>query len=585
MKKILLLLIGFAALTVSAQNIIYVNQNATGNNDGTSWTDAFTDPSSVALSSTTSSGDTVWVATGTYYPTYDYTGDPTPTDPRTKVFGLNGIVLHIYGGFNGTETQLTQRDWIANPTILSGNIGLPGDETDNCYTVFRSDRNFTLDGFTISDGYANGISAGPTRYGGGLYIYSGTHDFVVKNCIIKDNKAHYDGGLYCGLSSSSAPKNVTIENTHFSNNLARWGGTFGFIVSSNTSGAQLNVTLSNCLINNNSTGIFESSTGGSFSGGRFSSTNTANAVEIKIINSTFTKNNDNGSSPSSERSLLEIQGQNINALIYNTIFWDNTINTTETSIGFGSNSAYAPTVSSYNTISKDTLSNLSFVGISTNNTHLNPLFTNPSSNDFTLQSTSQAINTGDTTGISNLIPAIDLNGNSRYVGNSIDLGCYENSCSVLNNITTSLNGTTITATENSAGVTYQWLDCNNNKAIIPNETAQSFTATTNGNYACQITNGCAIDTTACVSITGVGISENSINNQITVYPNPATTKLSIDNVELKISSIMIIDLTGKTVKTVIPANNTIDVSNLIKGIYFLQVQTEKGVINRKFIKA
>ena len=67
----------------------------------------------------------------------------------------------------------------------------------------------------------------------------------------------------------------------------------------------------------------------------------------------------------------------------------------------------------------------------------------------------------------------------------------------------STSGVIISA--NNIGATYQWLDCNNNNSILVNETGQSFTATTNGNFAVELTeNGC-VDTSACVAITTVGI--------------------------------------------------------------------------------
>ena len=62
----------------------------------------------------TVSGDEIWVAAGTYYTTTDY--------DRDKYYELNNPVK-IYGGFNGTETSIEERNWVVNKTILSGNIG------------------------------------------------------------------------------------------------------------------------------------------------------------------------------------------------------------------------------------------------------------------------------------------------------------------------------------------------------------------------------------------------------------------------------------------------------------------------------
>ena len=92
-----------------------------------------------------------------------------------------------------------------------------------------------------------------------------------------------------------------------------------------------------------------------------------------------------------------------------------------------------------------------------------------------------------------------------------------------------------------------------------------------------------ISSTAYRNISTVGISENINDKMVNIYPNPATNQITIDSNE-KIETIAIMDAMGKTVKTIISTNNTIDVSNLTKGIYFLQIQTDKGLASKKFIK-
>jgi len=79
-----------------------------------------------------------------------------------------------------------------------------------------------------------------------------------------------------------------------------------------------------------------------------------------------------------------------------------------------------------------------------------------------------------------------------------------------------------------------------------------------------------------------GIPENQEEN-ILLYPNPTSSILTLNTSE-QINSVNIIDITGKTVKTIASNSNTIDVSDLVKGIYFLQVQTDNGITNNKFIK-
>ncbi len=86
------------------------------------------------------------------------------------------------------------------------------------------------------------------------------------------------------------------------------------------------------------------------------------------------------------------------------------------------------------------------------------------------------------------------------------------------------------------------------------------------------------------SLISIGVNEISIGNSFSVYPNPAKNQLTINNGELKIESINILDITGKSVKRVNKLSNTIDVSDLVKGIYFIQIQTQKGIANSRFIK-
>jgi uncharacterized protein (DUF2141 family) len=88
--------------------------------------------------------------------------------------------------------------------------------------------------------------------------------------------------------------------------------------------------------------------------------------------------------------------------------------------------------------------------------------------------------------------------------------------------------TNLTITTNATGVTYQWIDCNNGNTAIAGETNQSFTATANGNYAVIVTqNGCS-DTSACVAINNVGITENNFGEDLLIYPNPTNGELTID---------------------------------------------------------
>ncbi|QCK16920.1 T9SS type A sorting domain-containing protein [Mangrovivirga cuniculi] len=96
----------------------------------------------------------------------------------------------------------------------------------------------------------------------------------------------------------------------------------------------------------------------------------------------------------------------------------------------------------------------------------------------------------------------------------------------ISDLTTTTDGSTITV--NNTNVTYQWLDCDNDFAVIPGETNQSFTATENGSYAAQLTKNSCVDTTACITISPLGIVQNEFGNDLKVYPNPTDGNFSIE---------------------------------------------------------
>jgi len=105
--------------------------------------------------------------------------------------------VEIYGGFNGTETLRSERDFLKNKTVLSGDIDPDGNNDTN--KIVHADSTITssaiLDGFIITDGYD------------GIYCDSG--DPTIKNCVIADN---HDDGVYCTGSNMSISWSIIKEN-------------------------------------------------------------------------------------------------------------------------------------------------------------------------------------------------------------------------------------------------------------------------------------------------------------------------------------------------------------------------------------
>ncbi|HPD32209.1 MAG TPA: thrombospondin type 3 repeat-containing protein, partial [Phycisphaerae bacterium] len=156
------------------ENVIYVKPQATGLGDGTSWENATTLQAALTAAQ---EHDDIWVAAGTY--------KPSSPSGRAATFQLQNDVS-VYGGFAGIAAEtpatfnLADRDFTTNQTVLSGDIGTVGTQTDNCYHVVTgSGTNSTaiLDGFTIRDGNANG-SATSQKRGGGLYLAAGSPAIV-----------------------------------------------------------------------------------------------------------------------------------------------------------------------------------------------------------------------------------------------------------------------------------------------------------------------------------------------------------------------------------------------------------------------
>jgi len=221
-------------------DVIFVDAGAEGANTGLSWDDAFTTLQPALAWAV--DGVEIWVAVGTYKPTWLF----SPGDPRSATFQMkNGV--GVYGGFAGTESELGQRDWLANLTILSGDIGTEGDSSDNVYHVFYHpdgtglDSTAILDGFTITGGNANGDL--PHTYGGGMLNYGSSP--MLANCTFEANTAIWDGGGIYNRDGSSP----TLSDCNFNGNAANWGG--GGIYNVNNS----HPTLTNCTFWDNSAGM------------------------------------------------------------------------------------------------------------------------------------------------------------------------------------------------------------------------------------------------------------------------------------------------------------------------------------------
>lgn len=139
---------------------------------------------------------------------------------------------------------------------------------------------------------------------------------------------------------------------------------------------------------------------------------------------------------------------------------------------------------------------------------------------------------------------------------------------------------------NETSGSYQWLDCNNSFSIITGETNRTFNTSVNGSYAVEIIKNSCIDTSTCVLINSVSLSEEEINKTVIVFPNPTLGLLNIKS-EFE-GNYSLFSMDGKKVLESGRLKNQltfIDISNLSKGMYILLIDSDDGNrITKRIVK-
>ncbi len=127
---------------------------------------------------------------------------------------------------------------------------------------------------------------------------------------------------------------------------------------------------------------------------------------------------------------------------------------------------------------------------------------------------------------------------------------------------------------------YDW----NNDGTGDYDDPQSLLGLSAGTYTVSVmhANGCAKSDSATVNSQ---LSVSELNSGISVYPNPANSKIQISTSDAEMSEVQIFDAIGQLVTRyeVTGTKNTLDISKLSKGVYQLKVLTSKGVMNQQFI--
>ncbi len=179
--------------------------------DGRTWRTGFADiPEAIAKATELDSSCHIWVRHGEY-------PQPMPLDLPNEI--------HLFGGFDGTESTLEDRDVTGNETVLESVI-----------QIFNSE-NVRFDGFTLRGGLAEpgemgaGVMihessatlahcefTGYQGHGDGGAVHVDKSDVRVSHCSFDENEAQRGGGLFASWSS------ITIEQSEFNGNVGRDSG-------------------------------------------------------------------------------------------------------------------------------------------------------------------------------------------------------------------------------------------------------------------------------------------------------------------------------------------------------------------------
>ena len=408
------------------------------------------DPCNLATGlSEAGTGDTLYVAAGTY----------TGTGAAVITITLN---ITLYGGWDGSTTSPITRDPDTHPTTLNG-------ENTRQVVNISGDISPTLDGFIITGG-----NNAPD--GGGVYINNASP--IIQNNIITDNNTIDSGTYYGGRGGGifvSGSSTAVIDHNHILNNTSGYGAgiyTFGSSIitisdneianndASHRAGGIMvedtpSIVLSNIISNNTAAddggGIQIWAAAPRVEANRITG-NTAlagggislgNNARPNLLNNLLVNNSKHGlivsiSSPEMVNNTIigsGLTGSGQGIRLYSSsdctppyCVSGSMINNIITGYEIGIyGSGPITTVIDYNDVWGNTTANLSLpveVDLGIHNKSLDPLFINPTTGDYHLQSGSPCINAGDPAGVPPA-PSTDMDGDVRPILYRVDIGADE----------------------------------------------------------------------------------------------------------------------------------------------------------------
>lgn len=356
----------------------YVRTNGSDANDGSTWANA---KQTIATATVVTAGPAgeIWVAKGTY------------TD---NVSVPNGVT--IYGGFAGTESALSERDFRANPTIVQS-LGL-GAVFD--VTAAGSGPDTGVDGFAITGGTGYPVTGPlgvPHTEGGGIYVNAANP--IIQNCTLTGNTATAGGAISVTNASATVRNNTISGNTApaIAGLAGRGGGVY-------LSAADGTVLAGNIVHNNAATGSTSTNTA-SF-GGALAVGGGAPA----IVNNTFASN----SSPAGQGDIAIL---NASPVLTNNIIANTAAIASIGGTPVFSHNDYVPGAAVLNQIPDPSGTN--------GNISADPQLVNASAGDMHISPASPCLDTGDSSAATTAGLTVDIDGEVRVFGPAVDIGADE----------------------------------------------------------------------------------------------------------------------------------------------------------------
>ena len=505
-------------------DIIYVTIDGTGN--GSSWENA-TNKLEFATAVSNSSSTKVWVKKGIYY------GDTTDLNGAFNITAGN----HIYGSFNGDEApdyDLSQRDFIKNATVLDG---------QNARRVLNQARPFNAATAAVWDGFV--IRNGNCGSGAGAYL---NNYVTLSNCTVTDNTASmFAGGIY--INSTGGTARVTLNNCTITDNSASMGGGVcdrigadytNCRISNNTASTKgggvylynnTEPVYKNCIISNNTA----KNAGGMYARGKFTAYNCDFVMNLAT------------------ESIGGVYHENSHNKYYNCILWGNMANGQPSQMDGVSDYEYCAV--------QGGVAGTEIIDLPAANSGDEPgvfvRFKQPALgagashhySDWSLKPRSICLNAGkpNTTGLG----STDIAGNPRLQKGRVEIGAYE-SCASL----------TLMEDELFESDAPYWFF---NRPL------------TEPGYYTQVLNGQDCDSVIGLTLMFLeGVEEDGPSTGsgiFVVWPNPTTGTLHIEAND--INKVEIRNLLGQLVLSA-EKTETIDMSDLEKGIYFLIISNKNG---------